>query len=112
MTSYLIQKIDSCDQFSANVEKLLKLLGDSDDSPVFVMSVEDVIDVATSEKFRDAYNVLHWLVVTVNRGCLHSADVRISLDHVERLFGSKDNVCRFVADCEDHIVTSKRTFDL
>lgn len=95
-----------------NAATLLRLLAGDGDTPVFVMSVDDIVDVVNSERFRDAYSVLHWLVVTVNRGCLHSADVRISLDPVERLFGSKENVYRFVADCEDHIVTSKRTFDL
>ena len=112
MESYLNRKIDRCDQFSENVEKLLRLLTLKEDGPVFIMSADEIIDVAASEHFDLAFRCLKWMCKFVNATCLHVGDVRISLDCAEAIYGAMGGGYRFVADCDDHIVTSKSTFDL
>lgn len=108
MESYLNQKIDRCDQFPANVEKLLRLLVQEEEGPVFMMSAEEIIDIAASEHFDLAFRCVEWMCKFVNANCLNVGDVRISLDCAEGIGGGY----RLVADCDDHIVTAKRTFDL
>lgn len=112
MESYLNQKIDRCDQFSANLEKLVRLLALEEDGPVFMMSAEEIIDIAASEHFDLAFRGLKWMCKFVNATCLHVGDVRISLEEAEAMWGASGGGYRFVADCDDHIVTSKQTFDL
>lgn len=106
------KRIDSCDGFSSNVERLLKLLASGESTPVIVMSVDDIVDIATSQHFGCALSALHWLVKFVNGSCLHVGDVRISLDCAESINGVMGGGYRFVADCGDHLVTTQRTFDL
>lgn len=109
MSSYFNQKIDRCDSFAANVEKLLRLLTEAEKAPVFVMSIEDIVSVASSEHFDLAYRALGWLCKFVNATCLHSGDVRISL-YSDAECGAIGKSYRFIADCDDHIVTSKFRF--